>query len=349
MRNVRIGKRVIGEGQPCFIIAEAGVNHNGDLRLVKRLVKAAAMAGADAVKFQTFSADSIATRSARKAAYQKRTSDASESQYEMLKRLELPGMAFSVLYEYADSCGIEFLSSPFDTDSAELLQSIGVRAFKIPSGEITNIPLLEKMGGYKKPVILSTGMAEMDEIREGIAGVLRGGAKQIVLLHCITRYPAPIESANLLMIQTLAKEFDLPVGFSDHTEGTFAATIARALGACVIEKHFTLDRSLPGPDHKASLEPGELTDLVRQIRAVESALGDGRKHIDRTEAAIRNIARKSLIAATTIRKGARISSDMIGIKRPGTGIEPGRLDEVVGKLAGRTIRKDSVLRWDMLQ
>jgi N,N'-diacetyllegionaminate synthase len=349
MKEIRIGNRIIGKDHPCYIIAEAGINHNGDIKLAKKLVKAAAKSGADAVKFQTFSADSIATKTAQKAAYQKRISDASESQYEMLRRLELSRDSFSLLSEYAETCGIEFLSSPFDLNSAELLESIGVRAFKIPSGEITNIPLLEHVGKYKKPVVLSTGMAEMDEIHEGISAIHRGGAKQIVLLHCVTSYPTPLETANLLMITTLAKEFVVPVGFSDHTEGVIAATLARALGACVIEKHFTLDRNLPGPDHKASLEPAELAELVQQVRLVERALGDGKKHIGKTEAAIRKIARKSLVAATAIPKGTRITRDMIDMKRPGTGIETKNLKEVVGKRAGKAIRKDTVLSWDMLQ
>jgi len=349
MKGIRIGERIIGKGRPCYIIAEAGVNHNGDLRLAKKLVKAAAKAGADAVKFQTFLADSIATKTAEKAAYQKRTSDAAETQYDMLKRLELSRDSFIILSDYAKKCGIEFLSSPFDLASAELLESIGVRAYKIPSGELTNIPLLEQTGRYGKPVILSTGMADMDEIREGIETLRRGGTKKIILLHCITSYPAPLESANLLMIPTLEKEFDLPVGFSDHTEGILASMLARALGACVIEKHFTLDRNLPGPDHKASLEPAELAELVRQVRLAESALGDGRKHIGKTEAAIRKIARKSLVAATAIPKGTRITRDMVDMKRPGTGIETKHLKQVVGKRAFRAIKQDTVLRWDMLQ
>jgi N-acetylneuraminate synthase len=349
MKGIRIGNKNIGKDLPCYLIAEAGVNHNGDLRLAKKLVKAAAKAGADAVKFQTFSADSLATKTAGKAEYQKRTSDATESQYAMLKRLELSRDAFLVLADYANKCGIEFLSSPFDLKSAELLELIGIRAFKIPSGEITNIPLLEQVGKYRKPVILSTGMAEMDEIREGIAAVRRGGAKEIILLHCVTSYPAPLEAANLLMIPTLEKEFDLPVGFSDHTEGVFASTLARALGACVIEKHFTLDRELPGPDHKASLEPAELSDLVRQIRLTETVMGNGKKRIGKTEAAIRKIARKSLVTATAIPRGTRITRDMIDMKRPGTGIETKHLRLVVGKRACRAIKKDTVLQWDMLQ
>lgn len=349
MKTIRIGDRIIGKGKPCYIIAEAGVNHNGELRLAKKLVKAAATAGADAVKFQTFSADSIATKSAQKAAYQKKTSEASESQYAMLKRLELPREAFAALSDYAKKCSIEFLSSPFDLGSAELLESIDVAAYKIPSGELTNLPLLKKIGGYKKPVILSTGMAVMEEIREGIAAVRRGGETDIVLLHCVTSYPAPLASANLLMIPTLEREFNLPVGFSDHTDGITAAILARALGACVIEKHFTLDRGLPGPDHQASLEPAEFADLVRQVRVAESALGDGRKRIGKAEAAIRKIARKSLVAAAAIPRGARITRAMVDMKRPGTGIEIKQFDEVIGKTAKKAIQKDTVLQWDMLQ
>lgn len=349
MQKIQIGTKYIGEGEPCYIIAEAGVNHNGDLRLAKKLVKTAAKAGADAVKFQTFSAESITTRTAKKAAYQKRKANATESQYEMLRRLELPREAFITLFSYAEACGIEFLSSPFDLASADLLESIGVAAFKVPSGEITNIPLLSRIGGFNKPVILSTGMATMDEIQEGIGTLRTSGAEKILLLHCITSYPAPLESINLRMIETLAREFILPVGFSDHTEGFTAAIIARALGACVIEKHFTLDRNLPGPDHKASVEPTELAELIKQIRLTELALGEGIKSIGRTESAIRKIARKSLVAATVIPKGTQITREMIDVKRPGTGLETKHLDGVIGMTARRMIQKDTVLLWDMLQ
>jgi N,N'-diacetyllegionaminate synthase len=349
MKTIRINARKIGDDEPCYIIAEAGVNHNGDINLAKKLIKAAAKSGADAVKFQTFTADSIATKTAGKAAYQKKSSDASESQYAMLKRLELSLDAFTILADYAKKNNIEFLSSPFDCKSAELLESIGISAYKIPSGEITNIPLLEQIGSYKKPVILSTGMANMDEIRDGISVIRRGGAKEVILLHCVTSYPAPLESANLKMITTLYNTFKVPVGFSDHTQGIVASLLARALGACVIEKHFTLDRKMPGPDHKASLEPAELTDLVQNVRLAESALGDGVKSISKTEAAIRKIARKSLVAATVIPNGTRITRDMIDMKRPGTGIEIKYLKRVMGKRACKVIKKDTVLQWDMLQ
>lgn len=349
MKAIRISARKIGDNEPCYIIAEAGVNHNGDINLAKKLIKAAAKSGADAVKFQTFTADSITTKTAGKAAYQKKTTNASESQYAMLKRLELSLDAFVILADYAKKNNIEFLSSPFDSKSAELLEAIGVSAYKIPSGEITNIPLLEQIGSYKKPVILSTGMADLDEIREGISAIRRRGTKEIILLHCVTSYPAPLESTNLRMIITLSNIFKVPIGFSDHTQGVVAALLARALGACVIEKHFTLDREMQGPDHKASLEPHELADLVQKVRLVESALGDGVKHIGKTEAAIRKIARKSLVTATAIPKGTRITRDMIDIKRPGTGIATKDLRHVLGKRVCNTIQKDTVLQWDMLQ
>lgn len=349
MQNVTLGKKIVGSDSPCYIIAEAGINHNGEIRLAKKLVKASAKAGADAVKFQTFSTASIASKNARKAPYQKKTSNAAETQYEMLKRLELSRDAFCTLADYAAGCGIEFLSSPFDLESADFLDSIGIAAFKIPSGELTNMPLLEKIGGFKKPVILSTGMASMNEIREGIDTLKRSGANDIILLHCVTGYPVPLESVNLRMIQTLGREFGLLIGFSDHTTGITAAPLARALGACIIEKHFTLDRHLPGPDHQASLEPGELSELITQVRLAEAAMGDGRKHIGKNEAAIRRVARKSLVAATDISRGSWISREMIGIKRPGTGIEPKNMGKVVGKQARKRIRKDTVLSWDMLQ
>jgi N,N'-diacetyllegionaminate synthase len=346
---ISIGNKKIGSGEPCYIIAEAGVNHNGDIRLAKRLITAAAKSGADAVKFQTFTADSLATKTAGKATYQKKNSGSSESQYEMLKRLELSREAFQILSEFAKKKGIEFLSSPFDCRSADLLESIGINAYKIPSGEITNLPLLKQIGGYKKPVILSTGMTEMGEIREGISALHRGGAKEIILLHCVTSYPAPFESANLKMIPALAESFKVPVGFSDHTQGIIASLLALALGACVIEKHFTLDRSLPGPDHMASLEPQELSDLVIQVRRTESALGDGLKHIGKDELAIKQLVRKSLVAKIAIPRGTCISKEMIDMKRPGTGIEIKNFRDVIGKRTRIPVRKDTVLQWDMLE
>jgi N-acetylneuraminate synthase len=349
MNELRIGQKRIGEGYPCYIIAEAGVNHNGDIRLAKRLITAAVKSGADAVKFQTYSTDAIVTKAAGKAAYQKKTSGAAETQYDMLKRLELSREAFRILSDYAKKKEIEFLSSPFDGQSADLLESIGINAYKIPSGEITNIPLLEQIGSYKKPVILSTGMADINEIREGLRAVRRGGARDIVLLHCVTGYPVPLKFANLKMIQTLMKVFKVPVGFSDHTQGIIASILARALGACVIEKHFTLDRSLPGPDHRASLEPSELSELVEQIRIAEAALGNGEKIIARDEAKIKQVARKSLVAKVSISKGTKISPDMIDLKRPGNGIPVKYLSRIIGKKTKVAVKEDAVFQWDMLE
>lgn len=348
MKPVRIGTRKIGPGHPCYIIAEAGVNHNGDVSRAKKMIRAAKNAGADAVKFQTFRAANLVTRSAKKAAYQCRTTDPGEAQYQMLKKLELSAGEFGQLAAYAGRAGIEFLSSPFDRGSVDLLESLNVAAYKIPSGELTNIPLLRYIAGCKKPVILSTGMAGMDEIREALATLSGAGVREIVLLHCITSYPAPPETLNLRMIPTLRETFGVPVGFSDHSEGILGSLLARALGACLIEKHFTLDRALPGPDHAASLEPAELAGLVRQVQTTDRILGSGERVIGRTEAAIKKVARKSLVAETDIKKGSELTEDKVGIKRPGTGIAPKFISEVVGRTACRNIRKDSVITWDML-
>jgi N-acetylneuraminate synthase len=348
MKSVRIGSKKIGPGKSCYIIAEAGVNHNGDLSLAEKMIRTAHKAGADAVKFQTFSAERLTTRTAKKAKYQLRATGSCESQYEMLKKVELSYDDFRRLSVIAKRTGIEFLSSPFDKESADLLESLGIAAYKIPSGELTNLPLLEYIAGFHKPVILSTGMADMGEIRESVRVLKQAGQKDIILLHCITNYPAPLESLNLRVIETLRDTFHAPTGFSDHSAGITASLLARTLGACVIEKHFTLDRNLPGPDHAASLEPAGLADLVAQVRLADLALGDGKKTIGRDESAIRRVARKSLIAGVTIKKGEKLTDEMIFIKRPGTGIPPKFFHEVLGRRARRTIRKDTVIRWEML-
>lgn len=346
MKILQIGNKRIGDGEPCFIIAEAGVNHNGDIGRAKKMVRAAADAGADAVKFQTFSAERIASKGAGKARYQKETTDASESQYDMLKKLELAPADFHALSSCAEKNGIIFLSSPFDCGSVDLLEEVGVGAYKVPSGEITNAPLLSRIARTGKPVILSSGMADLTEIGDAVSVLRTGGAGGIVLLHCVTSYPAPIESLNLKVMNTLRIRFRIPVGFSDHTQGILAPVIARALGACVIEKHFTLKRTLPGPDHAASLEPGELARMVREVRTVDLALGDGRKRIHPVEREIRKVARKSLVAGSDIPKGSEITMEMIEVKRPGTGIAPADLSQVIGRKTRQRIRKDTVLRWE---
>ncbi len=349
MNSMTIGGRPINDTSPCFIIAEAGVNHNGDVRMAEELIDVASEAGADAVKFQTFRASSLVTASAEKAAYQKVTTGSRESQYEMIKRLELTPDDFHRLAAYARRKHILFLSSPFDLESIDLLDECGVPAYKVASGELTNTPLLRAIAAKGKPVILSTGMATLGEIEEALAVLRTSGTDAIALLHCVTSYPAQMDILNLRVIQTLRYAFGIPVGFSDHTVGINASIAARALGACMLEKHFTLDNSLPGPDHRASLEPDELVALIAAIRDVEVALGDGIKQISEAEFTIRNVARKSIVAVVDIPAGNTITPSMIGIKRPGTGIEPKYFDKINGKKARITIRKDEPLSWDMVE
>lgn len=344
-----VGNREIGKGKPCFIIAEAGVNHNGDLSMAKRLIDAASDAGADAVKFQTFHADSLVTASACKADYQKDTTGAGESQYAMLKRLELGDKDFFDLAEYSRQKGIIFLSTPFDTSSVDLLDRIGVPAFKISSGDLTNAPLLAYIARKNKPVILSTGMATLEEARKAVDNVTRAGNNQIVILHCVTSYPAKIEEANLLAIKTLQNAFNYLTGFSDHTPGWIAPLGAIALGSCVLEKHITLDKSLPGPDHRASMEPGEFKEMVTLVRIMEKALGTGEKVPGKEEVGIKDVARKSVTSSRNIPRGQTISADMLTIKRPGTGIDPGYFDEVCGKAAKVDIGLDEPITWDMIE
>jgi N,N'-diacetyllegionaminate synthase len=343
MESVKIGSRLIGKGQPCFIIAEAGVNHNGDIKLAKKLVNAATKAGADTVKFQTFNTEEIVTTSAAKAGYQKETTGADSAQFEMLQNLELAPGDFKKLSAYAREKGIVFLSSPFDKSSVDLLDELGVPAFRIPSGEITNSPLLKHIAHKRKPVILSTGMSTMEEIREAVDILRREGAKGIVVLHCVSSYPASPEDMNLKVMDTLQRVFGLPVGLSDHTTSIAIPVAAVALGACVIEKHLTLDKKLPGPDHQASLEPDEFTDMVRSIRDVEKALGSGVKRFTDEEMANKKAARRSLVAAVNIPAGTVITEKMLSIKRPGTGLEPRFIGSIIGKKAKKIIPSGEVI------
>jgi sialic acid synthase SpsE len=266
----------------------------------------------------------------------------------MLKNLELQGTELKRLSTYAEKKGLIFLSTAFDDDSVELLARLKVPAFKIPSGEITNVPYLKKIGMQKKPVILSTGMSTIEEIQEAVSVLKDQGCNEIVLLHCTTSYPAPMESVNLRVLNTLRDVFSLPVGYSDHTEGIAIPIAAVALGACVVEKHLTLDRALPGPDHKASIEPDEFKKMVAAIRDVESAMGDGMKKMQPCEVCNRDVVRKSIVAAKDISKGSKISEKMLAIKRPGTGIEPKYVEKLVGKKAQSRIKKDTVITWDMI-
>ena len=341
--SINIGSRQIGPGQPCFIIAEAGVNHNGDPQLAQRLIDAAVEARADAVKFQTFKAELVMTANAPKAKYQRQATGAEESQIEMVRRFELPFEAFADLQAYATSRGILFLSTPFDFESADYLDSLDVPAHKIPSGEITNHPFLAHVAGKGKPIILSTGMSTLVEVQDAVSVIRGAGDPPLALLHCVSNYPADPADVNLRAMDTLARAFSVPVGYSDHVSGNEVAFAAVALGARVIEKHFTLDPALPGPDHKASLEPGELAALVRGIRVVEAALGDGRKRPAASEADTAAVARKSLVAAMDLAAGTVLTDSMIASKRPGTGLPPGMLSQIVGRTLCRTLAKDALL------
>ena len=331
-----------------FIIAEAGVNHNGSLDLALQLVEAAKASGADAVKFQTFRADQLATRGAQKATYQERTTEKTESQFAMLQRLELDEAAHEKLIGYCRRLGIQFLSSPFDEESADLLADMGVASFKVPSGEITNLPFLRHIAEKGRPVILSTGMSTLGEVEEGVAALRSGGASQITLLHCVTEYPAPFHEVNLRAMHTLRTAFGLPVGYSDHTPGVEIAVAAAALGAEVIEKHFTLSRSLPGPDHAASLEPAELQQMVAAIRHVELALGNGIKAPAPCELPNLAVARKSLVAARSLAAGHQLSEGDLAIKRPGDGLAPKFMQVLIGRTLRVSLAEDDIVRWDHL-
>ncbi|MDR1658499.1 MAG: N-acetylneuraminate synthase [Deltaproteobacteria bacterium] len=326
-----------------YIIAEAGVNHNGDLKLAKRLVAVAAAANVDAIKFQSFRASGVMRIDAAKAEYQLQTTDQTESQYEMVRRLELSEDSHHELVELCQLLGLEFLSTPFDLESAGMLDRLGLRSFKVSSGDMTNVPLLRFLASLGRPVIISTGMGEMEEIRSCVDIMLTAGlaTEKLTLLHCTTSYPTTFEEANILAITTLQKEFpQLAIGFSDHTQGIEASLAAVALGAKVIEKHFTLDKSLPGPDHRASLEPPELISLVSGIRRVEQALGDGRKRSLKTEKANISVARKSIVAARDIEAGEVLTEDNLTTKRPGDGLSPLLWDQALGSRAVRAFKAD---------
>lgn len=327
------------------IIAEAGVNHNGDLELAKQLIDAAAEAGADLVKFQTFSAECLVTQSAPKANYQTRTTEKSESQLAMLRQLELTHEMHEALTAHCRERGIGFFSTGLDVQSLDYLASLGAERFKVPSGEITNLPYLRHIGGFGKPVILSTGMATLGEIEDALEALESAGIPptRITVLHCNTEYPTPMVDVNLRAMGSIREAFGVAVGYSDHTPGIEVPIAAVALGATVIEKHLTLDRNLPGPDHKASLEPGEFTDMVQAIRNVEQALGDGIKRPSPSEIGNRPVARKSLVTSEPIRAGEPFTAENVTTKRPGTGISPMRWDEVVGRAATRDYAADELI------
>jgi N,N'-diacetyllegionaminate synthase len=328
-----------------LIIAEAGVNHNGSIDLAKKLIDVAADSEADAVKFQTFKAENLATLYAKKANYQKNLTSQKESQFDMLKKFELNKEMHIELINYSKAKNIKFLSSPFDLESIELLKDLGLEIFKIPSGEITNLPYLRHIGKLNKKVILSTGMSNMDEINNALDVLINSGTKKknIIVLHANTEYPTPMEDVNLKAMQTIGKELDVNFGYSDHTLGIEVDIAAVAMGAVCIEKHFTLDCNMEGPDHKASLEPDELKEMVRTIRNIELALGSNIKKPSKSELPNIQIARKSIIAKTEIKKGDILLENNITVKRPSGGISPMKWDEVIGTKAKKNYKKDELI------
>ena len=328
-----------------FIIAEAGVNHNGSLEIAKKLIDAAKNAGADAVKFQTFKTENLVSKNAQKAEYQKQTTDAGESQFDMIKKLELDLGTHKELMQYCNEKGIMFLSTPFDHDSIDLLAELGLKIFKIPSGEITNLPYLRHIGKLDKKVILSTGMADIGEIEDALDILTGSGTRKenITVLHANTEYPTPIEDVNLKAMVTIGNTFDVDYGYSDHTLGIEVDIAAAAMGAKCIEKHFTLDKTMEGPDHKASLEPGELKAMVKAIRNIESALGSSIKKPSRSESKNMAVARKSIVANCNIKKGDVLTDKNLTIKRPGIGINPMQWDEIIGTIAKKDYKEDELI------
>lgn len=345
---LRLAGRTVGPGHPCFIIAEAGVNHNGDPLKALRLVDVAQECGADAVKFQTFCSETLLSKGAPKSAYQHKTTSLKESQLAMLKRLELSPEAHQRLVARAKQKGILFLSSPFDEASAVFLRRLGVAAFKIASGQITNLPFLARVAAIGRPVILSTGMSTLAEVERAVRVFEQAGNNRLLLLHCVTSYPAPPAEINLRAMETLRMAFGLPVGYSDHCMGTEAALAAVALGACVIEKHFTLSRRMKGPDHASSSEPRALAELVRAVRNVEAALGDGAKRPMPSELENRVTGRGSLVTAEPLPRGCMITKKMLCVKRPATGIEPHLMECVLGRRTKTDVPQDTVLQWSHL-
>jgi N,N'-diacetyllegionaminate synthase len=328
-----------------FIIAEAGVNHNGSIHLAKKLIDVAVKSGADAVKFQTFKAERLVSKNTQKAGYQKQTTDASESQFDMIKKLELDAVSHKKLMVYCQKKDIMFLSSPFDRESIDLLNDLGVQILKIASGEITNLPFLRYIGSLGKRVILSSGMSDLVEVREALSILINAGTPKdnITVLHANTMYPTPMEDVNLNAMPTIQKEFGISVGYSDHTLGIEVDIAAVAMGASIIEKHFTLDKSMEGPDHKASLEPDELTAMVSAIRNTEKALGSCQKKPSPSESKNIEVIRKSIVASQDIKKSEPLTIKNITVKRPGNGISPMKWDDIIGTVATKDYKMDDLI------
>jgi N,N'-diacetyllegionaminate synthase len=345
--SITLGTRRIGRGSPCFILAEAGVNHNGQIDLAHALIEAVAKAGADAIKFQTFKAESLATASAPKANYQQGRTPANQSQVEMLKSLELPNEVYPELKQHAEEVGLIFLSTPFDEASADFLEQLGVPGFKIPSGELTNLPFIAHLSRKGKPLIISTGMSTLAEVEAAVNTVERFAAP-LCLLHCVSCYPAAPEDTNLLAMATLSQAFQLPVGYSDHTLGNAVPLASVALGAVLLEKHVTLDRKMDGPDHAASSEPEEFATLVRDIRIIESAMGNGRKRPMPNELNTAQVARRSIVAARDIPKGSIVCESDLMFRRPGTGLPPNLHGLLLGRIAKIDIVAGTLISLEMV-
>ena len=347
MNCFKVGDKKIGEDNPIFLIAEAGVNHNGSLSIARSLVDVAADSGVDAIKFQTYKTEKLILQSTEKASYQQSKVNKEESFYEMLKKYELEEGNFKILKEYCDEKGLIFLSTPFDTSSVELLEDLNVPAYKIGSGDMNNFPLIKLICSKGKPILLSTGMATLEEVKDSVDLIKNNSVEEVVIFQCTTSYPTKLEDVNLNVIDLYKKEFPNEIiGFSDHSQGITASIGAAAKGAKVIEKHFTLDKEMEGPDHKASLDPTELRKWVNEIRNLEKALGFNKKIRIKSELELSKIARKSIVSIKDLKKGEILSEDNIGIKRPGTGISPKEFEKILGRSINKDILKDSVIFWE---
>ncbi len=342
---IDIAGRIVGSEHPCFVIAEAGVNHNGSIAMALQMVDVAVHSGADAIKFQTFKSERLVTRDAPKAEYQAKTTDAGESQLDMLSHLELSARDHHALMIHCQEKDIIFMSTPFDEESADMLIGLDVPVLKIPSGELNNLPYLRKIGGFRKKIIMSTGMANLEEIRTALFILTESGTpkEKTIVLHCNAEYPTPMEDVNLNAMLTIRDELGVKVGYSDHTLGIEIPIAAAAIGATVVEKHFTLSREMEGPDHVASVEPQELKAMVEAIRNIEKAMGDGVKKPSPSETKNIPVARKSIVAKKPIRKGESLTADNLTVKRPGTGISPMEWDENLGKTADREYEEDELI------
>lgn len=348
-KTFRLGNKEIGPGCPVYIIAEAGVNHNGDLHTALELVREAKKAGADCVKFQTFRAEAIVTKSAPKAAYQLQTTDPKESQIEMLKKLELPESHYREILALCSELGIQFLSTPYGRTDIEFLGALHVDGFKVASGQLVENPFLEALAKTGKPIILSTGMGTMAEVKEAVETIRAAGNGQLVVLQCTTNYPSAVEDANLRAMLAMGEALDVTIGYSDHTESNYCVFAATALGATVIEKHFTLDRKMDGPDHSSSVEPGEFAEMVQGIRAIERGLGSAVKQPTATE--LRNITgmRRSLVAAADLAEGTVLKESHLTFKRPGSGMKPNTLPRLLGKRLKCAVTRDTLLTEEMIE